>query len=270
MKLYDMHCHAGFAPDAATHLAGLDTLGVVSLVASVTPSEYEVLCGVASARPEVTLGLGMHPWWIAQGLCGRDGEDGEDGEKGECNPDAFEAQVARIVKEGNPRVIAEIGLDFSPKWKDSREVQVAALRRVLKTCAQTEMPWVYSIHDVKADGVLLDAVTELLNPELSCVVLHSFNGSCEGLHRAIAQGCYFSVGERFLKSRKGREYLKALPLERVLLETDLPCHAGSAVSPGEVQRSLLTALEVLTEHYGEGTAGVIQKTSEHILAFARS
>ena len=258
MKLYDMHCHTGFAPDVAAHVAGLNALGVVSLCASVVPSEYEALHGTVRAWPDVTLGLGVHPWWVAQGLYG----------EGEAA--AFEAGVERIIAMDEPRVAAEIGLDFSPKWKDSHEAQVAALRHVMETCARTEKPWVYSVHDVKADGALLDAVEELLVPERACVVLHSFNGSCEGLHRALGLGCYFSVGERFLKSKKGREYLKALPLERVVLETDLPSHAGDEVSPKDVQQSLLAALEILTEHYGEGTAEQIQKTSEHVLVFARS
>ena len=53
-------------------------------------------------------------------------------------------------------------------------------------------------------------------------ILHWFSGDGDELHRAVRAGCYFSVGPRMVATKRGREYAKQIPLDRLLLETDDP------------------------------------------------
>ena len=41
-------------------------------------------------------------------------------------------------------------------------------------------------------------------------------------HRAVSLGCWFSIGPAMLRSNRGRELASAMPLDRVLTETDAP------------------------------------------------
>lgn len=39
-------------------------------------------------------------------------------------------------------------------------------------------------------------------------------------------GCWFSVGERMLATKRGRAYVQSIPSDRLLLETDAPPVGG--------------------------------------------
>ena len=65
-------------------------------------------------------------------------------------------------------------------------------------------------------------------------VLHWFTGSGPDVRRAIDLGCYFSVNEQMLKAPRGRSLLEAVPLARLLTETDAPFQSENdgARAPG--------------------------------------
>ena len=91
--LFDLHCHLDFDPDvrvAAQELAELD-MGAFST--TVTPEGYEWACELLEPFGNVRVGLGLHPWWIA------------DGRLGSQDVALFE----RLAKD--ERFIGEVGLD---------------------------------------------------------------------------------------------------------------------------------------------------------------
>lgn len=104
---------------------------------------------------------------------------------------------------------------------------------------------VLSLHSVKATDVVLDLLegAELFSSN-SCI-FHWFSGSNNELHRAIKSGCYFSVGERFLSSKRGQEYLKVIPVNQLLFETDLPAQEHSNTTFEELRSSLWSAQDLL-------------------------
>jgi TatD DNase family protein len=53
-------------------------------------------------------------------------------------------------------------------------------------------------------------------------VLHWFTGTAAEAKRAVDLGCYFSVNAEMLANEKRAAITKALPLDRVLTETDGP------------------------------------------------
>ena len=116
--LYDMHCHLGFAPSPdATAKDGAEA-GIGAFSCTVEPAEYEQLQLILADASNVALGLGAHPWWIADGRVG-------------------ETELARFCELARTtRVIGEIGLDFAgPRdTEESRALQTCAFACILAAC----------------------------------------------------------------------------------------------------------------------------------------
>ena len=91
-----------------------------------------------------------------------------------------------------------------------------------------------TVHSRRAADAVLDAWER--RPEAGTMILHWFSGSRRELERAVALGCWFSVGPAMVRSARGREALAAMPPDRVLTETDGPFAMGQKgpLGPGEV------------------------------------
>ena len=87
---------------------------------------------------------------------------------------------------------------------------------------------------------VLDLIEAHLPPPKGQVVLHWFTGSKAEAHRAAELGCYFSVNAAMLTKEKGRDLIAALPLERILTETDGPFTQidGRPTCPTDVESTI--------------------------------
>lgn len=246
-ELFDMHCHLGFYDDPVVAARTLARSGVSALCATVTPREYECLSAALANEPNVRMGVGLHPWWVADGSCG-------------------EADVGRAAELAHrARYVAEVGLDFARGREESAPAQLDALGCVLDACAGGGH--VLSVHAVRAGTPLLDALERHGTCDSNTVVLHWFSGTSEELARARRMGCLFSVGVRMLATRRGREYARQVPARRLLLETDLPSNRadGAELAPDEQEAELRQALDALCELHGPDTARLIAETSARLL-----
>ncbi|MEC4176800.1 TatD family hydrolase [Adlercreutzia sp. R7] len=272
---YDMHCHLGFAPDPTVTAAAAEGAGVRAFSCTAEPAEYERLQAALADARNVAVGLGAHPWWIA------------DGRVGDTELERFCALAPAT------RYIGEIGLDFAgPRdTEESRARQTDAFAQLLAACDQPAAapspvhtegraagdghdgtraavasddqnrpgsstltpdipampPKLISIHAVNAAGVALDLLEQAGTLSRHQVILHWFSGTSDDLIRAVRAGCFFSVGPRMLASRRGREYVRQIPLDRLLLETDMPSRAGDTL-----------AAEVWHAELGNALAGIAQ------------
>lgn len=245
--LYDMHCHLDFFPDPAGAARALDSQGAAALCATVTPRGFERVRKELDGSPNVRVGVGLHPWWLADGRCGdRDAE-----------------RAAELT--GSSRFVAEVGLDFARDRAATAPRQIAALDALLAACEGGGK--VLSIHAVRSAGTVLDLLERHGTTSSNVAILHWFSGTSEELGRAVRLGCRFSVGPRMLETRRGREYARQLPLERLLLETDLPGSAeeGRTLDPLEIPRQLQRALGMLNEIRGEDVATSVAEASAEIL-----
>ena len=89
------------------------------------------------------------------------------------------------------------------------------------------------------------------HPGAGIPVLHWFSGGARDLDRAIALGCWFSVGPAMLNGERGKGLAARMPCERVLTESDGPFAQidGRAVLPWEVDR----AVTALADLWGSDT-----------------
>lgn len=219
----DMHDHLGWFRDPVAVARAAAARGLGMLAVTVTPEEFLQLRPRLAGIESVRLAVGLHPWWV------RDATDAD--------------TLCELVDRA--RFVGEIGLDASPRRASNWGAQLAAFERVCAACASTSVPpapKVLSIHAVRAATAALDVLERTGASERCRCVLHWFAGSSDELWRAVRLGCRFSLGERSLATRRGREYARILPADRLLTETDLPEGEGARSSASDVVASLERAV----------------------------
>ena len=253
IPLIDAHCHLDFAGNAAELAAAYAACGG-ALSGTCDPRDFDRVCAIlAPYAPRVRVGLGLHPWWVADGTCG-------------------EGEVALFERLAPAApLISEVGLDFQPRRADTRDAQTEAFERVCVASARPPAEFtrrVMSIHSSAAATCTLDVLERTGCLDACICIFHWFSGSQEELTRAIDAGCLFSVNERMLKTKRGRAYVRAIPEGRLLIETDFPGKPTSMAIPQEVAPRLERTMSLLAEARGADErllAATVAATSERIL-----
>ncbi|MFQ9751750.1 MAG: TatD family hydrolase [Collinsella aerofaciens] len=76
-------------------------------------------------------------------------------------------------------------------------------------------------------------------------MFHWFSGTSDELVRARHAGSFFSINERMLATKRGREYARQIPLNRLLLETDAPAEQNKETTARQLVDSLGRTSEVV-------------------------
>ena len=253
ISLIDTHCHLDFAGNAAELAAAYAACGC-ALSGTCDPRDFErVRSKLAPYAPRVRVGLGLHPWWVADGTCG-------------------EGEVALFERLAPAApLISEVGLDFQPRRADTRDAQIEAFERVCAAAARPlgEFPRrIMSIHSSAAATCVLDVLERTGCLDACICIFHWFSGSQEELTRAIESGCLFSVNERMLKTKRGRAYARAIPKDRLLVETDFPGKPGTTALAVDVAPRLERTMSLLAAARGDdecSLASAIADASERLL-----
>lgn len=252
-QLFDAHCHLDLMahPDAVADEA--TTLDLVLFDCGVDPRDFARAKKRACNRSNIFAGIGLHPWWLADGRCGN-------------------AEINLLCEvAAQERLIGEVGLDFSARFAGSEPLQVQAFDRLCDALVQHPLAGrVISIHAVRSAGTVLDVLGshELLtpSPDSPAIIFHWFSGTSNEFVRARNAGCYFSVNERMLASKRGREYARQIPLDRLLLETDAPAEPNTETSA----QSLIRSLTRTSERIASLKKCDIKRIESAVLANARS
>ena len=274
LEYFDMHCHLGFCADAKQAARDLAAVGVGAFSNTVTPAEFKAQRAILADAENVRVGAGLHPWWVGEHV--RAGvevaEPSASGVRPAVAPSSaqnlgFDSSYEFVARN---RFIGEVGLDFSPRRVATREAQVDAMTCIANACARTGGK-VLSVHAVQAVDDALDALESagaLVADAGNACIIHWFSGTSDQLTRARRLGCYFSVNPRMLVSKHGRAYAQAVPVEKVLLETDSPSAAGAPWHAAEIRQTLetLTAdLAKLRHEDPEQLQEAIARTSASLL-----
>lgn len=257
----DAHCHVAFMADPDTFAHDAHQAHASVFAVTTTPSEYRRLMQCETASHHLAIGLGLHPWWVP----------------------ADEAELHELLSEfdglfDDARFIGEVGLDYSMRRVETKDHQLQVFSHIVNNCAKgvstegSSQRRVLSIHCVRAyDDALLLLDRSGCARKCDCI-FHWFSGSFDHLQRAISLGCSFSVSERMLSSKRGREYAKVVPLDRLLLETDAPfvddplsAHPMVPYTYGEVaeelRRTAAQLAELRNESLSDLSAALAQNAS---------
>ena len=136
----------------------------------------------------------------------------------------------------HPKVVAigEIGLDYYWKENPPREFQQRVFRAQLALARELDLPVI--VHDREAHADSLAVVREF--PRVRGV-FHCFSGSAEMAKELVGLGWMisFTGALTYKNARKAVEAAQAVPLDRIMIETDSPymapvpcrgerCHSG--------------------------------------------
>jgi len=145
----------------------------------------------------------------------------------------------RMLCKQNPKIkaIGEIGLDYH--YEDiPREIQKQAFRMQMELARELDLPVIVHERDAHEDGMKI--VEEF--PEVRGV-FHCYSGSAEMAKWLVSRGWYigFTGVLTFKNARKALEVAAALPLDRIVLETDCPYMSpepfrGKRNDPGKLYR----------------------------------
>lgn len=257
LQSFDAHCHLDLmvGPNIVTQEAA--TMGLGLFDCGVDPRDFAAAYERASSSPNIIAGVGLHPWWIADGRCGA-------------------AEVDLLCElASRERFIGEVGLDFSPRFTGTEGIQTQAFERLCQALSQHPLlDRVLSIHAVRAAGATLDILEsyELLKdaPGSPTIIFHWFSGTSDEFNRARSAGCFFSINKRMLATKRGCEYARQIPLNRLLLETDAPAEPGAETSARQLIDSLIRTSEIvasLKNCTAESVKSVVLRNSHSIFDF---
>lgn len=247
MKLIDSHAHLTderLSADAEAvvqraHDAGVETIVTIGSDAGDSRGAVKL----AARLPGVFATAGIHPH----------AADGVD-------EDAF-AEIRELARA--PRVVAlgETGLDY---YYDNapREAQRAAFEKHLGLAHELDLPVV--VHGREAD----DDLQALLRTagKGTTGVLHCFAGSGALLDAAVECGWYISFSGLITFAKYAdAERVRAVPADRILVETDSPYlapvpHRGKRNEPAHVTLVARRAAELREEDPEEFAAATVRNT----------
>ncbi|OES44051.1 TatD family hydrolase [Domibacillus iocasae] len=122
----------------------------------------------------------------------------------------------------HPKVVAlgEMGLDYH--WdKSPKDVQKDVFRRQIRLAKKVKLPIV--IHNREATQDIVDILKEESAGEVGGI-MHCFSGSAETALECVKMNFYISLGGpvTFKNAKKPKEVAEAVPLDKLLIETDCP------------------------------------------------
>ena len=205
MKFFDTHCHLndGAYRDDLEEVIGRarhEGVGYILVPGYDLPSSVQAV-ELARRHQGVYAAVGVHPHDAV------------------TYDAAVEKELQRLFAEEKVVAVGEIGLDYHYNHSP-RQRQQEVFRRQLALAKAADLPVI--IHNREAHNDLFRLLQAA--GENHRGVLHAYSGSKEMLAGFLALGFYISIGGpvTFRNARKLPEVVEAVPLRRLLLETDAP------------------------------------------------
>lgn len=244
--LFDTHAHyydRAFDADRDEVLSALpgSGVGLVLCPGCDLPTSREAIA-LAERYPHVYAAAGVHPE-DALGL-----------------PENWLEEVERLTRHPKVKAIGEIGLDYY--WKEvPRDLQKEVFRAQLTLATQLNLPVI--VHDREAHGDCLAIVQDF--PQVRGV-FHCYSGSAEDAKQLIKWGWHLSFTGTitFKNARKAPEVIQAVPLERLMVETDAPYMAPTPYRGKRCDsRYVYRMAETIAEIKGLPVEEVVRITTEN-------
>lgn len=249
--------HDGFHADRDAVLARAWAAGVTGIVitGSDAPSARRAL-ELARAHPgRLWSTAGLHPHHAA-----------------DWSPDHV-ALFRELAQDPACVSLGECGLDYF-RMLAPREAQLAAFEAQLSLAAELGKPLFLHQRDAHADFL---AVLREHRPRLREVVVHCFTDTRSAMEDCLALDCHIGITGWVCDERRGRalyEAVKAIPDDRLLVETDAPYLLPRTIRPAPGSRRnepmyLGAVVQTVAEARGQTVEHVARVTADNARAFFR-
>lgn len=130
-------------------------------------------------------------------------------------------KLRELAKDERVVAIGEIGLDYHYDDGAPKEEQIRAFKRQIILADELSLPVVLHVRDSYQDTLnVLKEYKQYLN---NGILLHCYSSSSEMLHEFNKFDCYYALGGAItFKNAKKEAVIKAIPKDRLLVETDCP------------------------------------------------
>jgi TatD DNase family protein len=207
----DSHCHLyweRFAPDYDAVVERMRQSGVTRVM--------NIGIDLATSRQVVELARTHKGWFASAGIHPTDTHTA---------PADWETQLRALIAEGPVHAIGETGLDYywidkKPETTAPKEVQHRVFRQHLDLAASVGLPVVIHCREAMSDvRAILAEYKDVVRG-----VMHCFDGTADDAEFLADLGWWISfAGPLTYPSRDGlRDAAKAIPIEKILIETDAP------------------------------------------------
>lgn len=249
-NIFDTHSHyadPAFDEDRDTLLAELPSKGIkyVMLASSSVEDTAENLA-LAQKYDHVYAAAGVHPESVDE------------------NPaDYLDIVRTAALSSSKVKAVGEIGLDYHYEGY-SREKQILIFEEQLKLAHELDMPVIIHSRDATEDTL------NILKKHRPRGVVHCFSGSAETATEIIKLGMYigFTGVLTFKNAKKALRALEAVPLDRLLLETDCPYMAPVPFRGKRSDSSMIAyTAEKAAEIKGVGVQELLDITCENGKSF---
>lgn len=206
MKLYDCHNHIQderLSPMISDVMERARSAGVVKMgVKGCCEADWPRVIAVMETYEGIHPAFGLHPWFIAN----RSGQ-------------WLQTLEALLVKYPQASV-GEIGIDHAIEERDDADQEAVFLAQ-LDLAKRLNRP--SSIHCRHAWGRLIELIDEFGELPRG-MLIHCFGGSAEVAMELVKRGGYISFSGSITRpnNKKAGPAIRAVPADRLLIETDAP------------------------------------------------
>jgi TatD DNase family protein len=242
VNFVDSHCHVGRYQDPLSVIHRAEEAGVVTVVVTETPTEFQRLSLRLGRRPLVRVALGIHPLRAAT-----------------ISP-LDQALFGRLLDRVD--YVGEVGLDRSRDGKPTFPRQVKVFEHILGQPRIGKK--VLTVHSRGAEKETIES----LGASDATAILHWYSGPLGLIDSALDAGVWFSVNAAMLRSKTGQKIIRSVPVDRIVTETDGPYVrlAGKDSEPKDIP-DVIQGLAVI---WGRSPEEAMKRVFENMRAIAAS
>lgn len=246
----DSHCHLDrvdltpYAGDFGQMLARAGEEGVQHMLCVCIDLEhYDAMRGLVSDYPNISVSVGVHP----------------------SERSGVEPSLEELMRLGaDPAVVAigETGLDYHYNEGDL-DWQRQRFRVHIEAASALEKPLIIHTRDAREETI---AIMRDAGADAAGGVMHCFTETWEMAKQALDLGFYISFSGilTFKNAESLREVARAVPLERLLIETDSPYLAPVPYRGKKNEPRFVTQVAAqVAELRGLSVEGVAELTTEN-------
>lgn len=225
--MIDTHCHieqTEFDDDRELVIQRANDAGIIIISSAITEDTWDKLIQVSRLHDTVYTSIGLDP----------------------INTEKADVCMLTIREYGSEIVsIGEVGLDYYRERDHAkREKQENNFRQFINLAIELDLP--IQVHSRSAGKAALEV---LQSSDADLVHMHAFDGKSSLARFASRElGYYFSIPTSVVRSLQKQKLVKAIEIERLLLETDSPvlgAERGKRNEPSNVKLALEEIAKIL-------------------------